>query len=79
MLENSGLDEGDDDNSEEVEELNILEQLSRLDLEDDRYDPAVGLSEAPVGLAEASRGILNPSHPVFSTERRSSKVMHFSF
>lgn len=76
MLENNELvGDGSDDPEEDSEELNILEQLSRLDLDDDQYDPAVNLSENPVGLAEASRGILNPSHPVFSTDRRSSKVM----
>lgn len=74
MLEN--IDDGiENDEDEDSEELNILEQLKRLELEDDHYDPAVGLTEEPVGLAEASKGILNPSHPVFSTERRSTKVM----
>lgn len=73
MLDNENLD-GDDEDSEQSEELNILEQLKKLELDDDTYDPAQALSEEPVGLAEASRGILNPSHPVFSTERQSSKV-----
>lgn len=73
MLEN--MDSGDNDEHEDTEELNILEQLNRLELEDDHYDPAVGLANEPVGLAEASKGILNPSHPVFSSDRLSSKVM----
>lgn len=74
MLED--IDGAEMEETEDSEELNILEQLKRLELEDDHYDPAVGLSEGePVGLAEASKGILNPSHPVFSKERRSSKVI----
>lgn len=74
MLENvDGVADGDSD-EEHAEELNILEQLSRLDLEDDVYDPANAVRSEPVGLAEASRGILNPSHPVFSMERQSTKV-----
>lgn len=75
MLDNENIDGVDDDEDEHSEELNILEQLSKLELDDDTYDPAHALSEQPVGLAEASRGILNPSHPVFSIERQSSKVL----
>lgn len=70
------------DGDEELEEMNILDQLKKLDLDDDKYNantsnPADGLSiqqEAP-GLSEAAKSLLNPSNPVFSKERLSSKVI----
>ncbi|KAJ8951586.1 hypothetical protein NQ318_020463 [Aromia moschata] len=65
----------------EHEELNILDQLNKLALDDDKVnpnvsDPALGLGsqeDAP-GLKEAARGLLNPSNPVFSKQRLSSKI-----
>ncbi|KAJ8983650.1 hypothetical protein NQ317_019569 [Molorchus minor] len=69
---------------EEPEELNLLDQLNKLALTDDKYNanvsnPAQGLGsqeEAP-GLKEAARGFLNPSNPVFSKTRAMSQWSSF--
>lgn len=71
-------EEGDPD------ETNILDQLNKLVLNDDKYDhdssnPADGIAsqaDAP-GLSEVAKSILNSSNPVFSKERLSSKVIFF--
>lgn len=64
------------DGEEQQEEMNILDQLSRLDLEDDVDDPNSNPAQkdAPC-LSEAAKNLLNPSNPVFSKERMSSKVI----
>ncbi|KAF7278216.1 hypothetical protein GWI33_008710 [Rhynchophorus ferrugineus] len=77
------LDENKDDvgvGDEECEELNLLEQLNKLNINDqDEYNPANSFNDnddhhEKVTLKEASKGHLNPADPVFSTERSSSKI-----
>lgn len=63
-------DLGEDDETEGREEINLLEQLNKLNLDDDQ----TGFSEEKVGFKEATKGILNPSHPLFAKDRISSKV-----
>ncbi|XP_030764453.1 transcription termination factor 2-like [Sitophilus oryzae] len=79
MLQEGREDLGDDD--EKLEEMNLLEQLSKMNLEDDadvdehKSDGYLdGIREEKITLKEASRGHLNPSDPVFASDRPSSKV-----
>ncbi|KAK9876172.1 hypothetical protein WA026_011289 [Henosepilachna vigintioctopunctata] len=58
---------------EESEEMNILEQLNKLDLNENKSSDksssyTLGLSERGVGIKEATRSILNLSHPIFSKD-----------
>ncbi|KAK9869992.1 hypothetical protein WA026_006091 [Henosepilachna vigintioctopunctata] len=64
---------------EESEEMNILEQLNKLNLNENESSDnsslyTLGLSEKGVGIKEATKSILNPSHPIFSKDRKSSKI-----
>ncbi|KAL1497383.1 hypothetical protein ABEB36_008363 [Hypothenemus hampei] len=79
MIEES-LDDGEEENSRE--ELNILEQLQKLNIEDDedKFKPfsnieAIDIKDK-VNLKEATKGHLKLSDPVFSTERASSKIRY---
>ncbi|XP_008199533.2 transcription termination factor 2 [Tribolium castaneum] len=68
-------DLGNADDQEESEELNLLEQLNRLNIhEEEEPRVAANLANEGVGLKEASKGYLNPTNPVFMTERPSSKI-----
>lgn len=73
-----GEEDLDPSEIEGQEELDLLEQLNKLNLDD--KSPATDEefqidTDAAVGLAEASKNILNPSHPVFAKDRRSAKVI----
>lgn len=71
MIEgNEDLTGGDTD--EEMEEMNLLDQLNKLDLNQD--DEREKENQEPVGLAEAAKNCLNPNDPIFSTNHESSKV-----
>ncbi|XP_044270813.1 transcription termination factor 2 isoform X2 [Tribolium madens] len=72
----SDEDLGNAEDQEESEELNLLEQLNRLNIdeEEEESNVATGLANETVGLKEASKGYLNPSNPVFTTEHASSKI-----
>lgn len=60
-----------DHEDEELQELNILEQLNKLNLDgDDTYHE----NESSDNLKTASKGLLNPSNPVFSHDHMSSKI-----
>lgn len=77
MLEgNDELAEIADEDPVGHEELNLLEQLNQLDLnnDNDMNTSVVGISQENVGLSEATRGILNPSSPIFAEDRMSSKI-----
>ncbi|XP_050296168.1 transcription termination factor 2 [Anthonomus grandis grandis] len=69
-----------DISDEDKEQLNILEQLKKLNLEDDEdvYKPEEAIAESvhvnKVNLKEATKGHLHPSDPVFAAERPSSKI-----
>ncbi|KAF5306250.1 hypothetical protein FQA39_LY08948 [Lamprigera yunnana] len=65
-----------DEGIEVQEELNILEQLNKLNIYDknDGKDVPVGLNAANPTFAEASKHLLNPSNPVFAEDRVSSKM-----
>lgn len=67
-------DLGDAEDQEEAEELNLLEQLNKLNINEEEEAVAACLADTAVGLKEASKGYLNPSNPVFMSERESSKV-----
>lgn len=84
------LDEGLDDVEQDAmdesnDHLNLLEQLEKLNLddenkEDDEYKPdkTVNLNtDEKVSVKEAARGHLKSSDPVFQKERASSKVRLF--
>ncbi|XP_044747827.1 transcription termination factor 2 [Coccinella septempunctata] len=60
-----------DDEPEEQEEINLLDQLNKLNLDD---QPDISPVGEVVGFKEATKGILNPSHPLFAKDRMSSKV-----
>lgn len=62
---------GDDGESQEI---SLLEQLSKLDINEDKNYEVPSTSEERVGLKEASSQLLNSNHPVFDKERASSKV-----
>jgi transcription termination factor 2 len=66
-------DLGEAEDQEQTEELNLLEQLNRLNIDDS--DGQLVASDESVGLKEASRGFLHASNPVFQSDRRSSKVI----
>ncbi|KAF2897211.1 hypothetical protein ILUMI_08965 [Ignelater luminosus] len=72
MLQGEDLDPSETTGQEE---LNLLEQLSKMNL-NDAPDEGEGLQieDAAVGLAQASRNIMNPSHPVFAQDRKSTKI-----
>ncbi|XP_017778365.1 PREDICTED: transcription termination factor 2 [Nicrophorus vespilloides] len=77
MLNSTEMDVGDDVNDNEELAINILDQLNKLNLNDDDkedYNPAQGISNEGVTLREATRGVLNPNHPIFTKTRRSSKL-----
>lgn len=59
---------------EECEEMDLLDQLNKLDIEDVEEDAAVGLSETPVDLKEATKDIFRASNPIFAVDRLSSKI-----
>ncbi|XP_068915165.1 transcription termination factor 2-like [Tenebrio molitor] len=65
-------DLGEAEDQEQTEELNLLEQLNRLNIDDS--DGQVVASDESVGLKEASKGFLHASNPVFQSDRRSSKI-----
>lgn len=68
IQEIDGADDG-------FEDMNLLDQLNKLNIEDDHDDQnRMSIGGDEVGLAEASKGILNPSNPVFSRNYCSSKV-----
>ncbi|KAL3277454.1 hypothetical protein HHI36_012802 [Cryptolaemus montrouzieri] len=68
-----------DEEPEEREELNLLEQLNKLQLDDDTSTPQeLNIADKGVGFKEAAKGLLNPSHPVFARDRLSSKVLLLS-
>lgn len=61
--------------SEHHEEIDLLEQLNKLALDEDKFDPSsVHQNDEPTGLKEATRGWLNPNNPIFSKAKASSKV-----
>lgn len=60
--------------AEGIDELNILDQLNKLNLDDEEEESRDNNGKG-VGLAEATRGILNPSNPIFDPNRKSSKVI----
>lgn len=67
--------QGDEDLGDDVEyrdEINLLEQLSNLNL-DDTHSATSEPGEV-VGFKEAAKSILNPSHTLFAKDRMSSKV-----
>ncbi|XP_018325824.1 transcription termination factor 2 isoform X1 [Agrilus planipennis] len=67
---------------ESLEELNILDKLQNLNLneeldnQEEQQNVAEGLStnQEEVPLAEAAKSILSSSNPVFSKDRKSSKI-----
>lgn len=65
--------EEDFETEDGIDELNILDQLNKLNLDEDEVES--GDNGKGVGLAEATRGILNPSNPIFAVNRKSSKVI----
>lgn len=81
MLEDG--DQVEDFDDEPSEEMNILEQLNKLNLEDDDdvFKPDANSTsfsqQEAVPLSQASKGILNPSNPVFERNHLSSKVSKF--
>ncbi|KAB0804007.1 hypothetical protein PPYR_00977 [Photinus pyralis] len=63
----------DDEDIQGVDELNLLEQLNNLNInEEDAND--VPDENNTLGLAAASRNLLNPSNPIFAEDRQSSKM-----
>ncbi|XP_060517340.1 transcription termination factor 2 [Cylas formicarius] len=64
-----------DDEDEESAELNLLEQLSNLNIDEDEDNDGVmhPSQNEKVSLKEASKGLLNSSHPIFSQQWKSSK------
>lgn len=63
--------ESDDD----TEELNLLDQLKDLNLEDDDPNLNEGINQQEVeSLAEATKGILTATNPIFNKDRESSKI-----
>lgn len=57
------------------EELDLLEQLNKLAIEEDKYVPeAAEVTEERSGLKEAMKGWLNPNDKIFSKQQISSKV-----
>lgn len=73
------LDGDDEDNSGHQEELDLLEQLNKLALDEDQSisstpNPEEKLSQKGAALKDATKGWLNPNHPIFSKNKASSKV-----
>lgn len=81
MLREDMANLGDEDELQESghhEEIDLLEQLNKLALDEDKYDMSSSVqyqnNDEPTGLKEAARGWLNPNNPIFSKEKASSKV-----
>lgn len=75
------LEEGLGDEEESAAELNILEQLKKLDLDEKHEDeyrpddhPVEEMASSAVNLKEAAKGHLRSSDAIFAEERASSKV-----
>ncbi|CAH0563361.1 unnamed protein product [Brassicogethes aeneus] len=77
------LDETEElgDDGDEMNDLNLLDQLSKLNLDEDEdaYNPNATPPAGPgeeggQDLKQATKGFLNPSNPVFSLEHQSSKI-----
>lgn len=82
-MENLG-DEEDLQESGHHEEIDLLEQLNKLALNEDKFDAASlqqenSVHDEPTGLKEATKGWLNPNNPIFSKEKASSKVKNSPF
>ncbi|ENN79038.1 hypothetical protein YQE_04505, partial [Dendroctonus ponderosae] len=88
-LINSMLEEGLGDEDESSEELNILEQLEKLDIAEKHEDvyprmeepgghpiAEMASSEVKVNLKEAAKGHLRSSDAIFAEERASSKIKY---
>lgn len=65
---------GGDDYDSDIEEMNLLDQINRLNINDKDGDVGLNPQEEPATLSEASRQVLNPNNPVFAKDRPSSKV-----
>ncbi|XP_066137668.1 transcription termination factor 2 [Euwallacea fornicatus] len=85
MLEEGLETVHDDEDDEGREELNLLEQIQKLDINDtpnkdeDEYNANSNSTvdnNAAVNLKEAARGHLKLSDPVFAKERASSKIKY---
>lgn len=86
MLQDDMQNLGDEDEPNDYEEqhrdeINLLEQLNKLDLNENKLQPETQNSkpEEGAGLKEATKGWLNPNSPIFSKNRASSKVHIFSY
>ncbi|KAK4882340.1 hypothetical protein RN001_005659 [Aquatica leii] len=76
MLE--GEENLEDDEIQGFEEINLLEQLNKLNInqesEDDVESSTDLNAETQESFAKSSRNLMNPTHPVFAEDRKSSKM-----